>query len=147
MSSMYLKCANESTFYSMFFLRIPKYFNFNVDIKRIPIIIFNTTLSFTQKWWSEVCMFLSFYLFWSFLKILEKRTMAVTSGILYRCVTVTMGNFWTEWCYSGHFAIFSDFCCLWCFSKIIFKKTYKPAYNDFKNNIKLFINKIMSVFP
>ena len=23
--------------------------------------------------------------------------------------TITLGNFWTEWCYSGHFVIFPDF--------------------------------------
>ena len=80
-------------------------------------------------------------------------------------MTVTLGNFSTEWCYRGSSAIFQIFdvsgesghfvtwfseCLVLAVilpkSKIIFKKTYKPAYNNFKNKIQLFINIIILIF-
>ena len=30
--------------------------------------------------------------------------------------TITLGNFWTEWCYNGHFVIFPGFSCSRCYS-------------------------------
>ena len=42
---------------------------------------------------------------------LKDRAFFITGG-----VTITLGNFWTEWCYNGHLVIFPDFSCLWCYS-------------------------------
>ena len=31
-------------------------------------------------------------------------------------VTITPNDFWTDWCYSGHFGRFAEFCVEWCYS-------------------------------